>query len=228
MTTTDRKTLVLGITGASGAAYAVRLLDVLLAAGHVVHLSISPAGRLLLDHELGLRVDLERFDPAALLPAYAAQDATPQRGRLIYHHHADFLAPIASGSCLTDGMVICPCSGGTLAAIAHGTSDNLLCRAADVHLKERRTLVLVPRETPLSLVQLDNMKRCVEAGAVLLPAMPGFYHSPRTLDDLVDFIVARVCDHLGVAHHLMRRWGEPQPKRDGPPTAAGVPSPQPD
>jgi 4-hydroxy-3-polyprenylbenzoate decarboxylase len=211
MTTPDRKTLVLGITGASGAAYAVRLLEVLLQAGHRVHLSISPAGALLLQHELGLHVDLQRFDAAALLPAWAAADSPLRRGSLLYHRHADFMAPIASGSCLTDGMVICPCSGGTLAAIAHGTSDNLLCRAADVHLKERRKLVLVPRETPLSLVQLDNMKRCVEAGAVMLPAMPGFYHAPRTLADLVDFIVARVCDHLGVAHHLMRRWGQPPP-----------------
>jgi 4-hydroxy-3-polyprenylbenzoate decarboxylase len=125
-----------------------------------------------------------------------------------YHHFENFLAPIASGSFLTDGMAICPCSLGTLAAIAHGTSENLICRAADVHLKERRKLVLVPRETPLSVIQLDNMKRCAEAGAVVLPAMPGFYHGVERVADLVDFVVARVCDQLGVPHELMRRWGQ--------------------
>jgi 4-hydroxy-3-polyprenylbenzoate decarboxylase len=115
---------------------------------------------------------------------------------------------MASGSARTSGMVVCPCSGGTLSAIAHGSSENLIHRAADVHLKERRKLVLVPRETPLSLVQLDNMRRCVEAGAVLLPAMPGFYHGVRGIADLVDFVVAPILDKLGVEHNLMRRWGE--------------------
>jgi 4-hydroxy-3-polyprenylbenzoate decarboxylase len=108
-------------------------------------------------------------------------------------------------------MAICPCSGGTLAAIAHGTSENLICRAADVHLKERRKLVLVPRETPLSVIQLDNMKRCAEAGAVVLPAMPGFYHGVQRVADLVDFVVARVCDQLGVPQDLMQRWGSEPP-----------------
>jgi 4-hydroxy-3-polyprenylbenzoate decarboxylase len=118
------------------------------------------------------------------------------------------MAPIASGSFLTDGMVVCPCSGGTLAAIAHSMGTNLIHRAAEVHLKERRKLILVPRETPLSLPQLDNMKRATEAGAVVLPASPGFYHGPKSIDDLVDFVVARICDQLGVEQSLMRRWGE--------------------
>jgi 4-hydroxy-3-polyprenylbenzoate decarboxylase len=208
--------LVLGITGASGAIYGVRLLHVLLSAGREVHLSVSESGQTLLRQELGLHVDLDHFQPDVLTAARLFEDdaaLTPDPCLLTpdpplhYHHFQDFMAPIASGSFLTDGMVICPCSGGTLAAIAHGTSENLICRAADVHLKERRKLVLVPRETPLSLIQLDNMKRCVEAGAVVLPAMPGFYHGVQSIRDLVDFVVARICDQLGVPHDLMRRWG---------------------
>lgn len=214
--------LVLGITGASGAIYAARLLDVLLAAGRNVHLSISAAGQALLRHELGVEIDLNDVRPGELVERLAApaqriggwQSATIEssgecpRGNLIYHHYQDFMAPIASGSDLTAGMVICPCSGGTLSAIAHGGSDNLIQRAADVHLKERRKLVLVPRETPLSAIQLENMQRCAAAGAVVLPAMPGFYHQPHTIGDLVDFVVARVCDQLGVEQRLMPRWGE--------------------
>jgi flavin prenyltransferase len=118
------------------------------------------------------------------------------------------MAPIASGSFLTGGMVVCPCSGGTLAAISHAMGTNLIHRAAEVHLKERRKLILVPRETPLSLPQLDNMKRATEAGAIVLPASPGFYHGAKSIGDLVDFVVARICDQLGVEHSLIRRWGE--------------------
>ncbi len=207
--------LVLGITGASGAVYGVRLLEVLGAAGCEVHLSISASGQTVIEQELGIEINLRQFDADALkaprlLEAVAGPDtarARPAAGHVHYHHFEDFMAPVASGSFLTDGMVICPCSGGTLAAIAHGTSENLICRAADVHLKERRKLVLVPRETPLSVIQLDNMKRCAEAGAVVLPAMPGFYHGVQRVADLVDFIVGRVCDQLGVPHELMRRWG---------------------
>jgi len=211
--------LVLGITGASGALYGVRLLHVLRQAGCEVHLSISASGAALLKHELGLVVDLARPDVERLKlppgfkspiaePVAASAASSGRTGVVHYHHFEDFMAPIASGSFPTDGMVICPCSGGTLAAIAHGTSENLICRAADVHLKERRKLVLVPRETPLSMIQLDNMKRCAEAGAVILPAMPGFYHGPQNIGDLVDFVVARICDQLGVPHELVRRWGE--------------------
>jgi 4-hydroxy-3-polyprenylbenzoate decarboxylase len=208
--------LVLAITGASGAVYARRLLAVLLGAGCEVHLSISPAGKAVIAHELGVELDLEKLDGDVVLdalkrslPSVDSPGAKYARdAKLVYHHHRDLMAPIASGSFLTDGMVICPCSGGTLSAVVHGTSTGLIHRAADVHLKERRKLILVPRETPLSLVQLDNMRRAAEVGAIVLPASPGFYHAPKSIDDLVDFVVARICDQLGVAHDLMRRWGE--------------------
>jgi len=202
--TTD---LVVAITGASGSAYAVRLVEVLLRAGRAVHLTLSPAAAEVLAQELGRAVRLEpaAFDPAALLgPAADGLDVS----RLRYHHHRDFRAGIASGSFPTAGMAVCPCSMGTLAAIAHGTSGNLIHRAADVHLKERRKLVLVPREAPLGLVQLRNMVAAAEAGAVVLPAAPGFYHRPRSIADLIDFVVGRVCDQLGVEHRLTERWGD--------------------
>jgi flavin prenyltransferase len=194
--------LALAITGASGAVYAVRLLEVLLASGREVHVMISPSGAAVLKQELDRSVSIERFDPGSLLPGGEA------KGRLLYHHYTDFMAPLASGSFLTGGMVVCPCSGSTLSGIAHGASNNLIQRAADVHLKERRRLVLVPRETPVSIIQLDAMRRAAEAGAVILPAMPGWYHGVRSVQDLVDFVVARILDQLGVPHQLMRRWGD--------------------
>jgi 4-hydroxy-3-polyprenylbenzoate decarboxylase len=198
--------IVLAITGASGAAYAVRLLDVLLAAGREVFLTISPAGQTVLHEELGLNVDLDAFRPTDLLPTSRAGETA--RGAIRYCHYQDLMSPIASGSFLTGGMVVCPCSGGTLAAISHAMGTNLIHRAAEVHLKERRKLILVPRETPLSLPQLHNMKRATEAGAVVLPASPGFYHGANSISDLVDFIVGRICDQLGVEQSLIRRWGE--------------------
>jgi 4-hydroxy-3-polyprenylbenzoate decarboxylase len=196
--------LVLAFTGASGAPYGVRLLEVLLRAGRTVHLTLSPAAVEVVEQELDRRVSLERFQLRDLL-AEAAAHVHPDQVR--YHHYRDFRAGIASGSFLTAGMAVCPCSMGTAAAIACGLSQNLIHRAADVHLKERRRLVLVPRETPLHLAQLRNLAACVEAGAVVLPAMPAFYTRPQTLADVVDFIVGRVCDQLGVEHHLLRRWG---------------------
>lgn len=213
---------VLAITGASGAVYAVRLFDVLLAAGCRVHLVISPAGAAVLRTELGLEAETTSSWVSALLPPLGTSSADlmarligprlltgpPVEGQVTCHDYRDLLAPIASGSWLTAGMVVCPCSGGTMAAIASGSSSNLIHRAADVHLKERRRLVLVPRETPLSLVHLKNMRRCVEAGAVVLPAAPGWYHGVRGVPDLVNFVVARIADQLGVPHALMRRWGE--------------------
>ena len=203
---TRPKPIVLGITGASGAAYAVRLVDVLLQAGRTILLSISPAGATVLEHELHRRVNLDDFRLDDLLP-------TSERhvGEVCYYHHRDLMAPMASGSAPSAGMVICPCSGGTLSSIAHAASGNLIQRAADVHLKERRPLILVPRETPLSIPQLDNMLRVAQAGATVLPAMPGFYHAPETIDDLVDFVVGRICDQLGVEQELIRRWGSHEP-----------------
>lgn len=220
-------TIVLGITGASGSVYAIRLLQVLLRAGRSVHFSISPAGAEVLKQELDLRVDLRELSVEQLLTYRPLKSWDPQAKwetklnaigtrssaespppNVQYAHYQDFMAPMASGSAKSAGMLICPCSGGTLAAIANGTSDNLISRAADVHLKERRKLILVPRETPLSLVHLENMRRVTQAGAVVLPAMPGFYHGVESVQDLVDFVVARICDQLDVPHSLMSRWGE--------------------
>jgi 4-hydroxy-3-polyprenylbenzoate decarboxylase len=198
--------LVVALTGASGSPYGVRLIEVLLRAGRTVHLTMSPAAVEVFEREIGRSVRLgeAEFDPVALLgPPGEGIDYS----RLRYHHYRNFQAGIASGSFLTGGMVVCPCSMGTLAAIAHGVSENLIHRAADVHLKERRKLVLVPRETPLGLIQLRNMATVAEAGAVVLPAMPAFYTRPRSVADMVDFVVARVCDQLGVEHALFERWG---------------------
>lgn len=230
---TNTPKIVLAMTGASGAVYAVRLLDVLLASGAEVHLSISPAGQAVLKQELDLSIDLTTVAADELVPTadafrsdtkfatlrtllgdqpLATHSATKHQAlstkNFLYHHYQNLFAPIASGSFLTGGMVVAPCSGGTLSGIAHGTSANLIQRAADVHLKERRKLILVPRETPLSLIQLDNMRRCVEAGATVLPAMPGWYHGVKTMRDLVDFVVGRICDQLGLDNALMKRWGE--------------------
>lgn len=191
--------LVLAMTGASGAPYAVRLLQVLARLGRTVHLTISASAAEVMREEMGLSVSITRFDPSIF------GDLGP--GRVIYHHHADFSAGIASGSFRTGGMVVAPCSMSTLASIAHGITTNLATRAADVHLKERRRLILVPRETPLSLVHLENMAAVTRAGAIVLPAMPGWYHRPRSLDDLIDFMVARICDQLGVENDLAGRWG---------------------
>src|SRR5262245_36573267 len=187
------------MTGASGAPYAIRLLQTLCRLGHAVHLTISPSAVQVMGEEAGLSLSLNRFDPGVF------GDLSP--GRLVYHHYQDFKAGIASGSFLSGGMVVIPCSMSTLGAIAHGVTENLITRAADVHLKERRKLILVPRETPLSLIHLENMVRVSQAGAVVLPAMPGWYHRPRRVEDLVDFLVARICDQLGIPHALAPRWG---------------------
>jgi 4-hydroxy-3-polyprenylbenzoate decarboxylase len=191
--------ICVGITGASGAVYAVRLLEVLLEAGREVHLSVSASGRDVIKQEYNRTISLENFRIADLLER--------RYESLKYHHWQDFMAPIASGSFLTDGMIVCPCSGTTLSAIATGAAGNLIQRTAEVHLKERRKLILVPRETPLSLVHIDNMRRVAQAGAIVLPASPGWYHGVKRVEDLVDFVVARICDQLGVEHNLMKRWG---------------------
>jgi 4-hydroxy-3-polyprenylbenzoate decarboxylase len=192
--------LVVAMTGASGAPYAVRLLHVLSRMGRTIHFSLSPSAVQVLREEMDLDVALDSFDPAAF--------GGPGPGRLVYHHHQDFSAGIASGSFPTAGMVIIPCSMSTLGAIAGGITNNLITRAADVHLKERRKLILVPRETPLSLIHIENMLTVTRAGAIVMPAMPGWYHRPRRLDDLINFVVARICDQLGIANNLMARWGD--------------------
>ena len=196
--------LVLALTGASGAPYGLRLLELLVQAGRTVHLVISPAAVEVMEREVDRHVDLDDFRLEELLGERASEFAD----RVEYHHFRNFHAGIASGSFLTGGMVICPCSMGTVGAIAHGMSQNLIHRAADVHLKEHRKLILVPRETPLHLIQLRNLTQCVEAGAVVLPAMPAFYTRPSSLEDMVDFIVGRVCDQLGIQHGLFPRWSQ--------------------
>ena len=203
--------LVLAFTGASGSPYGIRLLEVLLRAGRTVHLTLSPAGIEVLAHESDRHVRLDRFDLADLL-GDAAKIA--KAGQVEYHDYRDFRAGIASGSFLTAGMVICPCSMGTVGAIANGLSQNLIHRAADVHLKELRKLILVPRETPLHLIQLRNLAACAEAGAVILPAMPAFYTRPQSIEDTVDFVVGRICDQLGIEHHLLQRWGDASPPEE--------------
>lgn len=182
--------------------YARRLLDVLARTGYEIHVTISDAAARVITHELMLPLDLENGE--ATLTALVGRD----HGNFVYHHHRDLEAPIASGSFRTEGMVIIPCSMGTIGRIAAGVSTGLIDRAADVCLKERRRLVLVPRETPYSEIHLQNMLRVTQAGAVVLPASPGYYTHPRSVDDLVNFVVARVLDHLGLESDLVRRWGE--------------------
>lgn len=227
---TDRNICV-AVTGASGAVYAVRLIEVLLATGHDVHLSITPSGAQVIHQEMDLHVDLEDFQAAdlmlenitdpddskiRLLQASAGIGTADSNvlsaeggrvGQLVYHHYQDFNAPMASGSFRTKGMVVCPCSGSTLSAIAHATASNLVQRAAEVHLKERRRLIVVPRETPLSLPQIENMKQITMAGGIVLPASPGWYHGVTKVQDLVDFVVGRICDQLDIDNCLMQRWG---------------------
>jgi 4-hydroxy-3-polyprenylbenzoate decarboxylase len=189
--------LTVAVTGASGAPYAVRLLQLVAAAGRPVSLIVSAHGYRLLSTEAGIA------SPAALRRAVGdkAWDAT-----VTTYDDGDRGAAPASGSSPSAGMVVCPCSMGTMAAIAAGTSRSLIERAADVTLKERRRLVLVPRETPLSVIHLQNMLRVSRAGAVVLPAAPGFYHRPATVEALVDFVVARVLDQLGIPQTIVAPW----------------------
>lgn len=196
---------VVGVTGASGAAYAVRLVEQLLLGGHEVHLVVSDYGRRLLADELEIRaVDLE-----GLCPHLSGREDSPAyRGRLKVHPHKDVGAVIASGSFLHDGMVVAPCSSTSLGAIATGSGSNLLTRAAMVTLKERRPLILAHRETPLSLVDIENMRTLTLAGAVVCPTNPGLYLLPRTVDEIVDFMVGKFLDLLKVPHDLKTRWKE--------------------
>jgi flavin prenyltransferase len=193
--------IVVGITGASGAPYAVRLLQQLAAAHRPISLIVSKFGMRLLETEVGIG----SMDALRTAVGKDAWDSCIET-----YSNDDRGAPPASGSALTSGMIVCPCSMGTLSAISVGASRSLIERAADVTLKERRKLVLVPRETPLSAIHLGNMLRLTRAGAVIMPAAPGFYHRPKQVSDLVDFVVARMLDQLGVEQQLVKRWeGEP-------------------
>jgi flavin prenyltransferase len=191
--------VVVAVTGASGAPYAVRLIEQLAAARRPTWLIVSGHGLRLLRTEM----DIASVEALRERVGPAAWDASVR----VFDDDDRGAAP-ASGSARSAGMVICPCSMGTVSAVAVGASRSLVERAADVALKERRPLILVPRETPLSTIHLENMLRVSQAGAIVMPAAPGFYHRPTTIDELVDFIVARVLDHLGVEHRLGRRWGE--------------------
>ncbi|MGB7345474.1 MAG: flavin prenyltransferase UbiX [Pirellulaceae bacterium] len=210
--------IVLAITGASGAIYAIRLLDALCRSDLEIHLTISPSGAAVIREETGLAIDVRKPNLAALIghvPTWSnvktpdAQSLQTAIERCVrFHQYDDYMTPIASGSFRTRAMVVCPCSGSTLSGIARAASTNLVQRAAEVHLKEHRKLVLVPRETPLSSLALENMHRLSVAGAVLLPAMPGWYHGVDSLDSLVNFIVSRILDQLEIDNDMIARWGE--------------------
>ncbi len=198
------ETITLAFTGASGMPYGVRLLECLLKAQVRVYLLYSQAAQIVARQEMDLLLPARAKDAAEFFGTRFG--AAP--GQLQAFGREEWFAPVASGSNPADAMVVCPCTMGTLAAIASGLADNLIERAADVALKEARKLVLVPRETPLSAIHLENMLRLSRAGAIILPANPGFYHHPQTAQDLVDFVVARILDHVSVDHGLMPRWGE--------------------
>lgn len=193
------RTLVVGVTGASGTPYAVRLVECAVRAGRHVDLVVTAAGRLVLADEAGLAGSPDAPDLASLWP----QDV---RAGVTYRPAEALVAPPASGSFRAEAAVVIPCSMNTLAALAHGLAQNLVQRAAQVALKEGRPLVVVPREMPVTPIDLENMARLARAGAVVMPAMPGFYHRPQSVADLVDFVVAKVLDRLGVAHDLDTRW----------------------
>ena len=198
------KTICLALTGASGMPYGLRLLECLLASGCQVQLLYSQAAQIVARQELDFDLPSR---PSEAKTALLARLVAVDPGKLAVFGREEWFAPVASGSNPPDAMVVCPCSMGTLAAIAQGLADNLIERAADVVLKEGRKLVLVPRETPFSAIHLENMLRLARAGAVIVPPSPGFYHHPQTVADLVDFVVARILDQLAVPHTLMQRWG---------------------
>jgi flavin prenyltransferase len=197
------ETVCLAWTGASGMPYGLRLLEVLLAAGVHVQLLYSQAAQIVARQEMALELPSAPEACRAVL----AERFGKLPGKLDVYGRDTWFAPVASGSNPPDAMVVCPCSMGSLAAIAQGLSDNLIERAADVVLKEARPLILVPRETPFSAIHLENMLRLVRAGATVLPPNPGFYHHPQSVQDIVDFVVARILDQLHIPHQLMPRWG---------------------
>lgn len=203
-TAAQARTVNLAFTGASGAQYGLRLLQCLVAAGCRVNVMVSRAAQVVIATETELK--LPGSPPA--MQEFLTDWADAEPGQILVFGRDDWFAPPASGSGEKAPLVVCPCSTGTLSALATGASDNLIERAGDVALKERRQLILVPREAPFSEVHLENMLKLTRMGAVIMPASPGFYHKPDSVQDLVDFIVARLLDHLGIAQDLMPRWGE--------------------
>jgi 4-hydroxy-3-polyprenylbenzoate decarboxylase len=199
----QQKSITLAFTGASGAPYGLRLLECLLAADYRVYLLVSSAARVVLATEHGLKLPGSPDGIKATLVEHLGCDAD----KLVVCGKEDWFSPVASGSAAPKQMVVCPCSAGSVAAIAHGMSDNLIERAADVVMKERGQLLLVVRETPFSTLHLENMHKLSQMGVTIMPAAPGFYHQPQSIDDLVDFMVARILDHLGIEQGLVARWG---------------------
>jgi len=195
--------ITLAITGASGASYALRLIECLIAANYQLYILCSSAGRIVLDTEVGIKI------PGS--PDAASQFFTEKYqakvGQITVFGKEQWFSPVASGSAAPKKMVVCPCSTGTMSAICHGMSDNLIERAADVVIKERGQLILIVRETPFSTLHLQNMLSLSQQGVTIMPASPGFYHKAKSIEDLVDFMVGRILDHLGIEQDIMPRWG---------------------
>lgn len=204
MSKTDAQPIAVAWTGASGIQYGLRLVECLLAADRRVYLMVSQAAQVVVSMETDLQLPGRPDEMQAFLGKHFGAGA----GQLQVFGRQQWTAPVASGSNPPEAVVVCPCTSGTLASIANGICDDLIDRAADVALKERRNLILVVRETPFSTIHLENMLRLAQAGAVIMPANPGFYFRPQRVEELVDFMVARVLDHLGVAHALAARWGD--------------------
>jgi len=203
MSIDPNRPIALAITGASGSAYGLRLLQQLIQRGRKVYLMISKAGGIVIPMETGLELPAETAQAEAML----AERYNAAEGQLRMFGREEWTAPVASGSNPPAAMVVCPCTAGTLSAIACGASNNLIERAADVMLKEQRKLILVVRETPLSAIHLENMLKLARLGVVTMPASPGFYNRPQTIEQIIDFMVGRVLDHLGMEHDLVRPWG---------------------
>lgn len=199
----QKKAITLAMTGASGAPYGLRLLECLLAADYHVYFLISSAARVVMatEHDLKLPSGPDAMKAALVEHLGCNADNLTVCGK------EDWFSPVASGSAAPKQMIVCPCSAGSVASIAHGISDNLIERAADVVLKERGQLILVVRETPFSTLHLENMLKLSQMGATIMPAAPGFYHQPKSIEDLIDFMVARILDHLGIEQGLVPRWG---------------------
>lgn len=198
-----QRAITLAFSGASGAPYGLRLLQVLVELNFQVFVLISSAARVVLDTESNVKLSANEEKAAAQL----SEMFNAKAGQIQVFGKENWFSPVASGSAAPKQMIVCPCSAGTVSAIAHGASDNLLERAADVVIKERGQLILVPRETPFSAIHLENMLSLSRLGVTIMPAAPGFYHSPKTIEDLVDFMVARILDHLQIPHSLSKRWG---------------------
>ena len=204
MMNATQKPIALAFTGASGAQYGLRLLECLLDAGEQVYLMISAPAQVV----IGMETDLKLPGRTAEIERFFTERHGARPGQLRVFGREEWTAPVASGSSVPRAMVVCPCTSGTLSAIACGASNNLIDRAADVVLKEGRKLILVPRETPFSAIHLENMLKLARLGVCILPPSPGFYHQPQSIDDLVDFVVARILDQLDIEHTVSRRWAE--------------------